>query len=315
MRILITGISGYIGSRLLATLSEQEWVERMVGIDVNLPPDILPKLKFYRRSVLERLDDVFLENRVDGAVHLAFVVKPTHKRDLARRVDLGGTASFLLGCERAKVRRIICLSSHTVYGAWPEYTSKLTEEVPPRPLPGFQYSWDKAEVERMFRDFARSHPEVKLTILRSCPVLGPNAQGSVATPMFRSPMIKVSGFDPLLQFVHEDDLIRLITQLLRQPVAGVFNVAGEGELKYSEVAGLLGAKILSLPAWLLSRLMGFSWALRLQEQSPPEGLKFIKYPPLVSTEKLKRETGFQFRYSSRETLLSFLQASNLIASR
>ena len=311
MRVLITGISGYIGSRLLAALSEQGWVERVVGIDVNLPPDIPPKLKFYRRSVLEKLNDIFLENQVDSAVHLAFVVKPTHKRDLAQRVDLGGTASFLLGCERAKVRRIICLSSHTVYGAWPEYTSKLTEEVPPRPLPGFQYSWDKAEVERMFRDFARFHPEVRLTILRSCPVLGPNAQGSVATPMFRSPMIKVSGFDPLLQFVHEDDLVRLIVQLLPQPVAGIFNVAGEGELRYSEVARLLGAKVLRLPTWLLRWLMGFSWALHLQEQSPPEGLRFIQYPPLVSTQKLKSELGFQFRYSSREALLSFLQASNL----
>ncbi len=311
MRVLVTGVSGYIGGRLLAALAEQDWVERVVGVDVNLPPDVLPKLKFYRHSVLEPLDDIFLENQVDSAVHLAFVVKPTHKRNLARRVDLGGTASFLLGCEKSGVKHIICLSSHTVYGAWPEYTSKLSEEAFPRPLPGFQYSWDKAEVERMFQDFARTHPEVKVSILRSCPVLGPNAQGSVATPMFRSPMIKVSRFDPFLQFVHEDDLARLIVQLLLQPVAGVFNVAGEGELKYSEVASLLGAKSLSLPGWLLSGLMKFSWGLHLQEQSPPEGLKFIKYPPLVSTEKLKRETGFQFHYSSREALLSFLQPTSV----
>lgn len=307
MIVLLTGISGYIGSRLLAGLSDLREVERVVGIDLKPPPDIPPKLKFYRRNVLQPLEDIFLENEVKSAVHLAFILRPTHKRDFARRVDLGGTASFLLGCEKAGIKNIICLSSHTVYGARPSNGSKLSEETPPHPLHGFQYSRDKSEAEGMFQDFARSHPEVCLTILRSPPVIGPHAHGSVATSMFHSPMIKVAGHDPSLQFVHEDDLVRLIIKLLFQPVAGVFNVAGEGKVKYSEIARLLGRKTLSLPGWLLGPLMSFSWILHLQDQSPRAGLEFIKHPPLVSTEKLKRETGFRFHYSSRDALISFFQ--------
>jgi hypothetical protein len=54
--------------------------------------------------------------------------------------------------------------------------------------------------------------------------------------------------------------------------------------------------------------MGFSWALRLQNESPASGLEFIKYPPIISTEKVNREVGFQFRYSSGEAVAAFVSA-------
>jgi UDP-glucose 4-epimerase len=125
--------------------------------------------------------------------------------------------------------------------------------------------------------------------------------------MFKPPiMIGVSGYDPMMQFVHEDDLVELIATFLIQKEAGIFNVAGDEEIRYSDVARLSGKRMLKLPERLLHLLMGFSWALHLQNESPTSGLEFIKYPPIVSTEKLKNSMGFQFRYSSREALLSFL---------
>jgi len=127
--------------------------------------------------------------------------------------------------------------------------------------------------------------------------------------MFKPPvMIGVAGFDPQLQFVHEDDLIRLIKIFLSQEKGGIFNVAGDGELTYSEVAKLLRKRMLRLPKRLLELLMLMSWAMHLQNDSPASGLKFIQYPPVVSTEKLKKELGFVFQYSVKEALSSFISS-------
>ena len=51
-----------------------------------------------------------------------------------------------------------------------------------------------------------------------------------------------------------------------------------------------------------------SWALYLQSESPASGLEFVKYPPVVSTDKLAEETGFRFQYSTEEALSSFVSA-------
>jgi UDP-glucose 4-epimerase len=127
--------------------------------------------------------------------------------------------------------------------------------------------------------------------------------------MFKPPvMIGVDRFDPPMQFVHEDDLIKVIETLLAQKRGGVFNVAGRGELRYSEVAGMVGKKLLRLPDGLLKFLIRMSWALHLQSESPVSGLEFVKYPPVVSTDKLTRETGFRFQYSTKEALSSFVSA-------
>jgi UDP-glucose 4-epimerase len=125
--------------------------------------------------------------------------------------------------------------------------------------------------------------------------------------MFKPPvMIGVAGFDPRMQFVHEYDLIQVIETFLNQKKGGIFNVAGEGDLRYSEVAKLARKKLLRLPDSLIKPLMHISWALHLQNDSPYSGLEFIKYPPVVSTGKLLKEIGFRFQYSTEEALSSFV---------
>jgi UDP-glucose 4-epimerase len=305
-RVAITGVAGYIGGLLLSQLEEIETVERIVGIDTVPPKSNSPKLRFYGQDILKTLADIFSENAVDSAVHLVFVVKSTHDKMRAQKVDIDGTLNFLEACRQARVKHILYLSSHTVYGAHPGNTRPFKEDSPPNPLNSFQYSEDKAEVERILGDFAMAHRDICVTTLRSCPVIGPNAANSVATLMFRPIMLRIAGYDPPMQFVHEYDLVKLITALLMQRKGGIFNVAGEGEVRYSEIARLAGRKTMVIPEKLFSFLIGFSWALHLQSESPPSGLDFIKYPPLVSTEKVKKETGFRFNYSSREAIAAFL---------
>jgi len=304
--IAITGISGYIGTKLLAYLDCVADVEKIVGIDTRQPRFKSTKLKFYQQDVRTPFGELFLENGVYIAVHLAFVLRPTRQTALARQIDIDGTTNFINACRQAKVKHILYLSSHTVYGAHRDNPVPLNEDSPLRPLPDFQYSRDKAEAERIVREFVASAPDVTLTILRSCPIIGPNAVGSATTIMFQPPvMVGVAGHDPPMQFVHEDDLINIIGFFLEQGKGGIFNVAGDGVLKYSEIARLLEKRLLKLPGILLKSVISLSWTLHLQSASPAGGIEFIKYPPVVSTNRLKKDTGYSFKYSTKEALSAF----------
>ena len=63
---------------------------------------------------------------------------------------------------------------------------------------------------------------------------------------------------------------------------------------------MIGLPRRRVPLALMRRLAAAMWKLRASE-TPPGSLHFAIHPWLVSNEKLKRETGWQPRYSSRET--------------
>jgi UDP-glucose 4-epimerase len=67
-----------------------------------------------------------------------------------------------------------------------------------------------------------------------------------------------------------------------------------------ECAEIIGLRRRRMPLGLMRRLASVMWKLRRSE-TPPGNLHFAIHPWIVSNEKLKRETGWQPRYSSRET--------------
>ena len=106
----------------------------------------------------------------------------------------------------------------------------------------------------------------------------------------------IAGFDPLVQFVEEDDVVRSLEHVTRNRIRGVFNVAGAGKLPWSEVATIGGAHLLSFPP---VSARSFSAPLRRLGlvQFPPEMEAVIRFGRGVDTSRLI-ETGFRYRYTS-----------------
>ena len=138
------------------------------------------------------------------------------------------------------VRKIVYLSSTTVYGAHPDNPPMLTEESPPRPAAGFQYSHDKLAAERLIDDYASSNPGVVVTVLRGCPVVGPNADNFIARAFLKRVLVAAWGHDPLMQLLHEDDLTEVLTACVARDAPGLYNVAAGGTLRWSEMVRSLG---------------------------------------------------------------------------
>ena len=95
-------------------------------------------------------------------------------------------------------------------------------------MPDFAYGYDKYLSEQILLEFQEQHPDIAVTILRSCVVLGPSANNYVANAFFRPWLLGIWNHNPPMQFVYEDDLARVLTTVVQSRIAGVFNVAGDG---------------------------------------------------------------------------------------
>ena len=174
LRVAVRGVAGSIGSKLVERLAASDGVDSVVAFDAR--PVVVDHSKgvSFQQDIRQPLAGILRRHGVDAFVHLAFLLRAGRNREAARRVNVGGTAEVVRGCRAAGVRRLLYLSSTTVYGARAGGDPQpYTEESPVRPGRGFQYAEDKAATESMLEAFAADNPDTCVTVLRGCLVVGP----------------------------------------------------------------------------------------------------------------------------------------------
>ena len=310
LRVAVTGAVGYLGSRLIQRLEEGDSVSYILATDIRAPRSAYgERTEFVKLDVTERFPTLLARYDIDAVAHLAYVLNPGRNRDQARKVNVLGTDHLVEACRESDVSHVVYLSSTSVYGAYPDNPKFLTEEHPVRPIPGFQYSEDKVAAERLLTEYAEESPTTAVTILRGCPVMGPRADNFIANAFHKPVLPRVGEADPLMQFTHEDDLMNVIVKCLETRTAGTYNVAGDGTINWSQMAAVMGRRMLRLPPMAWRSLTSMAWNLGLQSDSPACGLEFIRYRWTASAEKLKRELGLNLKYTSREAWESFASQS------
>ena len=95
--ILITGISGYLGTRLTQELKRRNHTGKIVGIDISPPSDdIAENISFYKKDIRDpEIGELFVRYQIDTVLHLAFVVKPIHHLKQMHDIDSNGTLNTL----------------------------------------------------------------------------------------------------------------------------------------------------------------------------------------------------------------------------
>ena len=165
------------------------------------------------------------------------------------------------------------------------------------------------DVEGLVRDFAKDNPSTLVTVLRFANVLGTDIVTSISKNLSRPLCPAILGYDPLLQFVEEDDVVRALEFVTRQRVPGLFNVAGAGRLPWSEVASICGTRLLPLPP--VKPALAIAPLVRLGIfELPPELESLLRYGRGVDTGRLVA-AGFNYRYTSAGAVQSFIQAVRL----
>jgi UDP-glucose 4-epimerase len=318
VRYLITGGSGYIGSRLTEILAARDETDVIVNVDLRPPAFAHDKAEFVRGDVRDQaaIGELLERERVDALVHLAFLLNPI--RDEARMydIDVNGTQAVLGAAATAGTPQVLVTSSATAYGAFADNPRPIAEDWPVRGQPDFSYARHKAEADRLCQLWALEHPDRTMTILRPCIVFGPNVDNYISRTWKNSSFMPImDGVDEEFQLVHEDDVVTAIAGLLDARTSGAFNVAGDGSLRWGDSARMIGLKTRELSFKAARRLYAVAWALRAPRvESPPGNLNFVRYPWLVSNGKLKAEIGWEPSADTLEVFVETMYAKGLIAT-
>lgn len=312
-RVLVTGLGTFWGGRVAHALEADPNVEVIVGLDTTEPNIELERTEYVRvdanYSILSR---IVRATEVDTIVHTFLVVDPTQMslREM-HEVNVIGTMNLFAAASAAgsTVRNVVVKSSTMVYGCAPEDPTWFTEETPPsRPLRS-PVERSIESVEGYVRDFAEDNPHVSVSLLRFANVIG----SEIVTPLTRAlqlPLVpSLAGFDPRFQFVHEDDVIRSILFVMSNNLAGVFNVAGDGLLPWSEVAHMCGRRTAPITPFGTGAVLWPFKRFGLLDL-PDEYLQLLRYGRGVDNTKLK-EAGFDYEYTSATAVRAFIEAVRL----
>ena len=315
MRIVVTGATGNVGTRVVAALQRDERVREVVGIARRRPAEAGPKTRYVAADVARDP----LEGLFDGAaavIHLAWLIQPS--RDLAalERTNVEGTRRVFAAAVAAGAGALVHASSIGAYSRGPK-DRRVDESWPTEGIPSSFYSRHKAAAERALDAIEAGGAPLRSVRLRPGLIFQRGAATGIrrlfAGPFLPSPLVR-PGLVPVVpdlpglavQAVHADDVAEAYRLAALDPEArGAYNVAAEPVLDVPELCRLLDARPLRLHAGLARALAAATWRLRLQP-TPPGWLDMGLQVPLMDVTRAHRELGWTPRHSSGDALLELL---------
>jgi nucleoside-diphosphate-sugar epimerase len=333
--VVVTGIAGNLGQRLLPLLEDFA----VIGVDLR-PPKTDRPIQFEQMDLGEeascrQLYELMRDKKPQAVVHLAFVIDPQRTgvldQDRMWQINVAGTARVMEAITEANrniddgVRQFIFPSSVSAYGS--DLSGPVLEDYP---LEGhtLAYAIHKRESDEVVQQRAPALRACSAYILRPHIYAGasvenylmgafrgtPNGKGARAARMReqkkRLPCMLPYGqqyLDNQIQFVHVDDMARLIAFVLkRAPEAQrltVMNVAGRGEpLTFGKCVELAGAKLMRVPGkWGMRKVLQVLWARGISA-IPPDAVPYMTGQYIMNTEKLKKFLGPEYERVIKHTV-------------
>ena len=337
--VLVTGVSGNLGPSLLKQLDDCQ----VIGVDVDPPPAGAGVFRFEKIDLAEersceQMLELMRTYRPEAVVHLAFVVDPVPAAIVERRaawqVNVVGTSRVLEAVAEHNrtiggIEKFIFPSSAMIYGPEPKGPVLEDAALNAQSLP---YALHQQEADITVQIRANSLRKCKTYILRSQVYAGadvenhhlailrgtPGTNGRLGRALRRSgaklPFLLPAGgnyLDHRLQFVHIDDVARLISHIARRketdPQRNVLNVAGSGEAltlrRCIDIAGTrVKRKLFCRQALRLRWKMGIS-------DIPPAALPYLLGSCELETAKLRAFLGEQYGSVIQFTCEDALRAS------
>lgn len=304
-KVVITGISGRLG-RLLARRLHRDGRYHVVGIDrrhFHGKPKDIEHFQVDLRSKKAR--DVIRHGGVSALVHMGVMHNPRQSEEEHHSWNIAGTMKLLEYCQVYRVPKVVVLSSANVYGPRPDNAQFLTEDAPLMGAQEFPEIRDLIEVDHLASSFFWKSRDIETVILRPVHILG--SVRNAPSNYLRLPVVPtLLGFDPMVQVIHEADVIEAILCALRPGVRGIFNVTGPGELPLSAILTELGRPVLRFPHPLARPLLTALWRFGATSFPVPE-LDFIRYVCMVDGGRAREELGFRPRHSLKETIRAVLE--------
>jgi UDP-glucose 4-epimerase len=301
--IVVTGLSGNLGRALTRKLHR---TEAIVGVDrrpfLGKPKDVeLFQIDLRKR----KLDDVFRRRPVKAIIHMGIMHDPRMSSEDHHSFNVIGTTRVLECAAKYGVKKVVVLSSADVYGPSPDNSNFLGEEAPLMAASRFPSVRDLIEVDMLAHGFFWRQPSTETVILRPVHVVGPTIKNAPSNYLRLKRPWKLSGFDPMVQLLHMEDLAEAMIAALQPGRKGVYNVVGPGEVPLSAVFAELGARPVSVPHPLARPLLSTLFRYRLAS-FPPEELDHVQFLCMVDGARWAAESGWKPAHSMKDTIRSVL---------
>jgi nucleoside-diphosphate-sugar epimerase len=314
MRVVVTGGSGNTGTSVVAALSASGEVDEIVGVARRKPEWGQPKLRWETADVAR--DDLGpLVRGADVVIHLAWLFQPTHDAVLTWRNNVLGAIRVFEAVAGERVPAVVHASSVGAYSPGPK-DSRVPESWPTHGWPTAAYTREKAYLERYLDVFERDNPSVRVVRLRPGFIFkresassqrrlfaGPLLPNALARPSLLPVVPDVPGLR--VQAVHSADVGEAYRLAALRDVRGAYNIAAEPVLDAVVLAGMLDARPVPTPAWLLRGPLAAAWRTHLAPASP--GLfDAVLRLPVMDIARARDELGWAPRYSSTDAVQEFL---------
>lgn len=298
--VVITGICGRLGKRLARALHRERPV---IGVDrrpfLDKPKDVVHAQVDLRRK---KLKDVLRGDGIEAVIHLGIMHDPRASAAEHHSWNVAGFAKLLEYVAQFKIPKLVVLSSANVYGPQAGNPQFLTEDAPLLGDAHFSEIRDLIEVDMLAQSFFWKQPEIETVVLRPVHILG--TVRNAPSNFLRLPTIPtLLGYDPLVQVIHERDVVEVIRLAMRPGVRGIFNVAGPDPIPLSRMIRVLNQPTVALPFSLAKMLLRRLFSLRLSTFPAPE-LDHIRYVCMVEDRRAREILGFRPTKTLEQTVLS-----------
>jgi len=242
---------------------------------------------------------LFTEHAIDTVVYA-----PQLRCQNEMTPNLAEAAMVFAECARARMAKVVVVSSAMIYGADPHNPGFIVETRAPLRGDKNPLGDEWAKLETLADAYVGQPTNTTLTILR--PVAVPVRGGTdYFSQIFRQGLVPTLPlYDPSLQLLSPDDLAQAVCCAVERGACGVFNVAPDSVMPLRVALRMAGAKRLPIPR-LVQRLARRVLA-PLGLAFPGDQLEYLRYTWTVSNAKMKRDLGFAPECSSAEALLTVL---------
>jgi UDP-glucose 4-epimerase len=294
--ILITGSAGSFAKLLIIKLLKDD--EYNI-ISVDKRPLSMKNLEHHqidlrRKSAIELLR----QKKPRIIIHLGVMRNPQKHRQKRQNVyffNLETASQILKLAQAVNCEKLIFLSSANMYGPSADTCGFLNEDALLHAASKNPEFRDLVAIDMMMQSFFWKQSSTKTIILRPCHIVGPHLNNAPSRYFRLENIPYLLGFDPIMQLIHEHDLIEAIMKCIKTDHFGIFNLAGPDTAPLSFIINALGKKSIALPQTLLKAFMATTFFSK-QSSFPVSELEHLKYSCLVDTTRAKKELNFMPKY-------------------
>ena len=309
MKLIITGINGFVGSNISMYFSKDPDVE-IIGIEQNSNLKQHATFKVYTWLEI----DAFKE--ADCIIHLAGLAHDTNNKKLAEdyfRINADLTKTIYDFFIKSSVKTFIFFS--TVKAAADFSEIPLVENRHPKPTS--IYGRSKLIAEKYILDNLPIDGR-KVYILRPCMIHGPNSKGNLISLYkftkrgFPYPFRNLSNTRSYLSI---RNMNFIMGKLIESNIdSGIYHLADDRPLSTTRIVELIGETIhkkpflINIPKWMVEKLGQLGTTLHLPINT--DTIKKLTGNFLVSNEKIKKALNIELPLSAEEGMLYTLENTN-----